>query len=155
MKKFLTLLFITLSVNCFAQQKVTWHTDVEKAVEISVKTEKPLFLFFTGSDWCGWCKRLVSEVFQKEEFKNWAKDNVVLVELDFPKKERNYQKNYKFKIIHFKDNLKFRGYPTGYFVKPSVKNGKVKLDQVLGSQGYVRGGPNGWITGANRILNNK
>ena len=73
MKKFLTLLLITLSVNCFAQQKVTWHTDVEKAVEISVKTEKPLFLFFTGSDWCGWCKRLVSEVFQKKNLKTGLK----------------------------------------------------------------------------------
>ena len=92
MKKFLTLLLVTLSINGFAQQKVTWHTDVEKAVEISVKTEKPLFLFFTGSDWCGWCKRLVSEVFQKEEFKNWAKDNVVLVELDFPKRKKLSEK---------------------------------------------------------------
>ena len=34
MKKFLTLLLVTLSINGFAQQKVTWHTDVEKAVEI-------------------------------------------------------------------------------------------------------------------------
>lgn len=154
MKKFLTLLLVTLSINGFAQQKVTWHTDVEKAVEISVKTEKPLFLFFTGSDWCGWCKRLVSEVFQKEEFKNWAKDNVVLVELDFPKRKKLSEK-LQVQNSTLQRQFGVRGYPTGYFVKPSVKNGKVKLNQVLGSQGYVRGGPNGWITGANRILNNK
>ena len=77
----------------FCTAKSYLHTDVEKAVEISVKTEKLLFfLFFTGSDWCGWCKRLVSEVFQKEEFKNWAKDNVVLVELDFPKRKKLSEK---------------------------------------------------------------
>ena len=43
-------------------------------------------LFFTGSDWCGWCIRLQKEVFFKPEFTKWAAENVVLVELDFPRK---------------------------------------------------------------------
>ena len=33
-------------------------------------------LFFTGSDWCGWCMRLQREVFLTPEFTKWAKDNV-------------------------------------------------------------------------------
>ena len=45
-------------------------------------------LFFTGSDWCGWCIRLQKEVFFKPEFKKWANKNVVLVELDFPKRTK-------------------------------------------------------------------
>jgi thioredoxin-related protein len=74
MKKLLAVLLITLSINGFAQQKeLTWHTDVNKAIKLSIESEKPIFFFFTGSDWCGWCKRLVKEVFVKEEFKNWAK----------------------------------------------------------------------------------
>ena len=90
-------------------------------------------------------KDLSQKYFKKEEFKNWAKDNVVLVELDFPKRKKLSE---KLQVQNSKLQRQFgvRGYPTGYFVKPSVKNGKVKLDQVLGSQGYVRGGPNGWIS---------
>ena len=81
MKKLLTILLIGLSFNGFSQQnELTWHTDVNQAVEFSVKQEKPMLMFFTGSDWCGWCKKLVKEVFVTSEFAKWAKDNVILVE---------------------------------------------------------------------------
>ena len=87
MKKLLTILLITCSISVFGQQKeAKWHTDVNKAINLSLQSEKPLFFFFTGSDWCGWCKRLVREVFDKPEFTKWAAKNVILVELDFPKR---------------------------------------------------------------------
>mgnify|MGYP000058789034 CR=1 FL=1 len=53
--------------------------------KISTETKKPLMLFFTGSDWCGWCIRLQKEVFLTDDFKKWAVDNVILVDVDFPK----------------------------------------------------------------------
>ena len=69
MKNLLSILLVVLSLNSFSQQKAPeWHTNVNKAINISTQTEKPLFLFFTGSDWCGWCKKLVAEVFEKPEF---------------------------------------------------------------------------------------
>ena len=154
MKKILTVLLVALSINGFAQQKeIEWHTDVNKAVNISVQTGKPLFFFFTGSDWCGWCKRLVKEVFIKEEFKTWATKNAILVELDFPKrtpisddlKKQNRELGQMFGV---------RGYPTGWFVTPTIVDGKVNFNK-HGSQGYVAGGPKGWIAGANKILKTK
>src|SRR5690625_2238264 len=63
-----------------------WMVDIEKAHEESVRTGKPIMANFTGSDWCGWCKRLTASVFSKQEFKDWAEDNVVLLELDFPRR---------------------------------------------------------------------
>jgi len=154
MKKILAVLLVALSINGFAQQKeIEWHTDVNKAVNISVQTGKPLFFFFTGSDWCGWCKRLVKEVFIKEEFKTWATKNAILVELDFPKrtpisddlKKQNRELGQMFGV---------RGYPTGWFVTPTIVDGKVNFNK-HGSQGYVAGGPKGWIAGANKILKTK
>ena len=151
MKHLLAVVLIALSLNSFAQQKaLVWHTDVNKAIELSVKTEKPLFMFFTGSDWCGWCKRLVKEVFIKPEFAAWATKNVVLVELDFPKrtpisddlKKQNRELGQMFGV---------RGYPSVWFVTPEVTAGKVNFNK-LGSQGYVKGGPTAWIAGANNIL---
>ena len=85
MKKIAITLFLVLGSLTIQAQDLTWHTDINKAMEISKKSKKPLFLFFTGSDWCGWCIRLQKEVFKTPEFSNWAKKNVVLVELDFPR----------------------------------------------------------------------
>ena len=87
MKKLILLLFTIVSFTSFSQHTGNdWNTDMNKAIQISQTTGKPLMLFFTGSDWCGWCKKLVREVYKTSEFNKWAKKNVVLVEIDFPKK---------------------------------------------------------------------
>ena len=44
-----------------------------------------------------------------------------------------------------------RGYPTIWFVTPEINEGKVNFNK-LGKQGYVRGGPNTWIAGANNFI---
>ena len=80
------LLFGLLSVAAFAQntEELPWLDKVDKAQILSQSTGKPIFAFFTGSDWCGWCKKLQAEVFAKPAFKEWANEKVVLLELDFP-----------------------------------------------------------------------
>ena len=62
-------------------QDLVWNTDIVKATAESKKSKKPILLFFTGSDWCGWCIKLQKEVFTTDTFKKWAKENVVLLEL--------------------------------------------------------------------------
>ena len=43
MKYLVLLLSVVLSLNGFAQQKeLTWHTDVNKAINLSLKNDKPL-----------------------------------------------------------------------------------------------------------------
>ena len=98
MKKILVIAFLTLtSMSMQAQEELTWHTDMSKATDISIKENKPMFLFFTGSDWCGWCIRLQKEVFKTPEFIKWAKESVVLVELKL--KMHNYNNNFKLEVI--------------------------------------------------------
>ena len=62
-----------------------WLVKMEEAYALSKKLNKPIMANFTGSDWCGWCKRLTASVFSQDEFKKWAEKNVVLLELDFPR----------------------------------------------------------------------
>ena len=90
MKKIIVALLFLFTLQISAQE-LTWHNDINKAIDISFKSKKPMLLFFTGSDWCGWCIKLQKEVFQKPEFSEWAK-NVVLVELDFPRKTQLEEK---------------------------------------------------------------
>ena len=154
MKNLLAVLLVALSINGFAQQKeLTWHTDVNKAIKLSVESEKPLLFFFTGSDWCGWCIKLQKAVFLKPEFNTWAKKNVVLVELDFPRRT-------KLSVELQKQNRELanmfgvRGYPTVWFVTPQLEAEKVNFNK-LGSQGATPLDAKAWISGANQILKNK
>ena len=61
-----------------------WHTDYEKATTLAKKTKRPILADFTGRDWCLMCKKLRKEVFETSAFKAWAKERVVLLELDYP-----------------------------------------------------------------------
>src|SRR6187431_2480510 len=94
MKKIILVAFFFIGI-CVSQaqgssdseqaKQLKWYTDVKEAIKVSNKEKKPLLLFFTGSDWCGWCIRLQKEVLRTPEFNKWAKESVVLVELDYPR----------------------------------------------------------------------
>jgi protein disulfide-isomerase len=153
MKKIAITLFLVLGSLTIQAQELTWQTDMNKALEISKKSKKPLFLFFTGSDWCGWCIRLQKEVFKTPEFAKWAKDNVILVELDFPRSTPQ-QPEIKKQNAELQQIFAVQGYPTVWFVRGSKKDGKINLEK-LGSTGYVAGGPTAWLAAADKILANK
>ena len=150
MKKILLALLLigTMSIN--AQENLKWHTDMKEAVAISKSENKPLFLFFTGSDWCGWCIRLQKEVFNTPEFLAWS-EKVVLVDLDFPRAKAQPEE-IKAQNQQLQQVFQVRGYPTVWFAKEGVTaDGKTNLEQ-LGSTGYVAGGPSKWLEGANQII---
>ena len=151
MKKivFAILIFFMISESASAQ-KLNWHTDINEALVEATKEKKALMLFFTGSDWCGWCKKLQSEVFQTSDFENWS-ENVVLVELDFPKRTAQDDQT-KAQNQQLKSMFQVRGYPTVYFVAPvKMEDGRTNLKS-LGSTGYVKGGAKKWLDVANNIV---
>lgn len=142
MKKISTLfLFLMITTFAVAQGEYKagnegWLVDLEEAYEISQKTGKPIMANFTGSDWCGWCKRLTANVFSQPEFQKWAEKNVVLLELDFPRRkeipteirQQNYSLQQAFKV---------RGYPT-VWVFNLEKNADDKFAiEALGKTGYT------------------
>lgn len=153
MKKIFLTAFLVLGSLTIQAQELTWETDINKAMTVSKKSKKPMMLFFTGSDWCGWCIRLQKEVLKTPEFAKWAKDNVVLVELDFPRKTQLSAETQK-QNNELQQALGVRGFPTVWFVNATKKDGKINLEQ-LGSTGYVAGGPTPWLEGAKKILNTK
>lgn len=153
MKKILITLMLVIGSYAVEAQELVWNNNLNKAMEISKKTKKPLLLFFTGSDWCGWCIRLQTEVFKKPEFAAWAKENVVLVEVDFPRRtalsaELTAQNN------ELQQFFAVQGYPTVWFVNASKVDGKTNFDK-LGSTGYLAGGPAAWLDVANGIIKKK
>lgn len=142
MKKIILFLLLVTTLHVSAQE-LTWHTDINKAIEISKKDKKPIILFFTGSDWCGWCIKLQKEVFFTEPFQKWAKQHVILVELDYPRKKQ-LEPALQQQNAQLQQMFQVKGYPTAFIVIPENVEGKVNLKQ-LAKSGYVAGGPEKWI----------
>lgn len=129
----------------------TWETDLNKAIALSYETKKPIMLFFTGSDWCGWCIRLQNEVFRTETFTKWANENVILVELDYPRKKEQPQ-TIKDQNKQLQQMFAVQGYPTCHFVMPTpTDDGRINLASI-GQNGYMAGGPDAWIAKVEEFL---
>lgn len=135
-----------------------WYTDLEEAHLESEKTKKPIFGFFTGSDWCGWCIKLQREVFAKQAFIDWAKEKVILLELDFPKKTAQ-SAELKQQNQNLGQALGVRGYPTVWlFNSNKTDTGGFNLTRI-GKLGYPSGAIKGkeevkFLSEANTLLGN-
>jgi thioredoxin-related protein len=81
---------VALSASVFAAEG--WQTDLDKAIEQAKAEQKSVLIEFTGSDWCAPCIAMRKNVFSKQEFIEAASKKFVLVELDFPKSDKELAK---------------------------------------------------------------
>ena len=116
--------------------KAPWLTNYIDALGKAKEEDRKVFLFFTGSDWCGWCMRLEREILRMPEFTDFAAENLVLVKADFPRRTR-------LPAAEAAQNQRLakeygvRGYPTVV-----VLNSK---GERIGELGYQEGGPEPFI----------
>jgi protein disulfide-isomerase len=119
----------------YTATKEGWIVDLDEAYARSTKEGKPILANFTGSDWCGWCKKLDADVFSKPEFKSWAAENVILLELDFPRRKQLPQKN-QSQNMSMKNALGISGFPTIWvFNMTKDANGQYQVNK-LAKSGY-------------------
>jgi len=118
------------------QESLHWETDYAAALKQAKTENRHVFLFFTGSDWCGWCKRLNKEILSTPEFAQYSKGKLILVELDFPKK-RKLTANLKAQNAKLAAKYKIEGYPTIIVLDSSGAK--------VGELGYQEGGPGPFI----------
>ena len=60
----------TVQSNPTKEKKSEWLINYDEVYNKSIKENKPILANFTGSDWCGWCKKLKKAVFDTETFKS-------------------------------------------------------------------------------------
>ena len=143
--KILRTLVISLSLlaavqNCIAQ--VEWMTDLHAALDKASAEKKIVMMDFTGSDWCPWCIKLKGEVFDKPEFANFARANLICVEVDFPRNKPQSAEQQESNAALAR-NYNVRGYPTVVLVNP--------LGSEVGRSGYRPGGPVPYIAELQKI----
>lgn len=113
-----------------------WTTNAPAALEQAKSEGKLVLMNFTGSDWCIWCKRLDGEVFSTKQFQSYAKENLVLLKLDFP--NRSQQPDWEVKQNQaLAEKYGIEGFPT-ILVLNSEGEEVARL-------GYQRGGPEAWL----------
>ena len=109
------ILMLSLLVGALSFQvsagELEWMTDLSKAQAKAKSENKMVMLDFTGSDWCGWCIKLDKDVFSKKEFQEYARKNLVLVEVDFPRKKKLSSEQAKVNK-ELAEKYKIQGYPT-------------------------------------------
>lgn len=125
-----------------APVKPGWTTSYEEGQQDAKANNKLVLLDFTGSDWCGWCIMLEREVFSKPQFKEYASKNLVLVELDFPKR-KPMPDAIKVQNVKLARRYQVQGFPTII-----VLNGD---GQMVGELGYMEGGPEVFIEALEKL----
>lgn len=67
--------------------ELNWESSYKEALQKAKKENKPLLVYFTGSDWCGPCIKLDKELFHTQEFKDFSDKNLVLYMANFPRNQ--------------------------------------------------------------------
>lgn len=99
-----------------------WQTDYEQALATAKAARKCVLLDFTGSDWCGPCIEMGKVVFSQAAFLNFAKENLVLVEVDYPRRKVLPEKVTKQnELLLHQYRVDESGYPTVILLDPDGK----------------------------------
>ena len=117
---------------------VSWGTNYALALEQAKNEHKHVFLFFTGSDWCGWCKKLEKDVLTTNEFVQYAQAKLVMVELDYPHKKA-LPDELRAQNSELQGKFDVRGFPTVIILDSAGK-------QVSKMVGYQKGGPGPFVS---------
>jgi thiol-disulfide isomerase/thioredoxin len=115
-----------------------WLTNFDEASAIAKETGKHVMIEFHGSDWCPPCIKLNDEVLSTATFKDFAKDKLVLVNADFPRRSP-LPADQRAHNQELAERFGITGFPTVVILDPA---GNV-LDKAVG---YPRGGLDGFIS---------
>ncbi len=123
-----------------------WLDDYEQAQAKAEDSGRPILINFTGSDWCGWCIRLDQEVFDRDAFKTYAQENLVLFVADFPRgfelPEDVARQNQQLAQKH-----EVRGFPAILLTESD--------GTVIAQTGYRRGGAEAYVEHIEELLANR
>ena len=123
-----------------------WTSDFAKAKSAAAGKKLPILALFTEYDWCPVCMELNSEVLATDEFKTYAKDNLVLFMADFPRKTQLSKETAKQNQDLF-GKYKIDGVPTVVLMDAAGKE--------LARTGYLPGGGKAYVAHIKGLLKKK
>lgn len=138
MKPIISLFTVVAALTVFTFPAFAAPLDnYDEALELAKNENKPVLLEFTGSDWCPPCKMMKQQTLSKDEFKTFADQNIVFVELDFPR-SRQLEPGVVKQNAELQEKYSVQGYPTFILVDNAGK----ELGRTVG---FMPGGPDAFI----------
>ena len=122
--------------------KATWLTNFETAQARARSEKKLLLIEFTGSDWCPPCIMLGRQVFSQPEFKDYAAQHLVLLEVDFPRM-KELSPEQRAANAKLAEQFGIYGFPTVIILDSSGRK--------IGELGYMPGGPKPFIAAVEEL----
>jgi len=119
-----------------------WLSDFATAQARARQENKILLIDFTGSDWCPPCIQLHREVFSRPEFAAYAKQHLVVLEVDFPR-HKDLSAEQLAANTKLADRFGIDGFPTIILLSPVGKR--------IGELGYMPGGAENFIAALEKI----
>jgi thioredoxin-related protein len=120
-----------------------WETDYKKAQAEAKTANKLLLVNFTGSDWCGYCILFDREILSQPQFRDYAKKNLVLLEVDFPRRKSQSIETRK-QNQELAEHYQIEGFPTVVVLNSEAK-------PVWRFDGYFPNGPDAFIAQLERL----
>ena len=116
-----------------------WTMDFEAARKVATEKKLPLLLNFTGSDWCGWCKHMDKTVFSQEVWNAYAKQNLMLVWIDFPQDKSLVPEKYVARNKALSTLFGIEGYPAYIILDDDGKNqlGQLGADREITPDAFI------------------
>lgn len=124
-----------------------WLDDWRQATFISTRLKKPLFVLFTQPDTSEPSQKFDAEIFQTEEFKKYAKKNMVLMKVEFPgspAKQKEQAEALKEQNRSLADQYAIRGYPWVIILN--------FMNQRIGESKYMKGGPDYFLKQMDEVI---
>ena len=136
----LSFLLLLATGACVGEQAktTTWFDNYPAAQAMAKKTNRPILVCFTGSDWCPWCVKMEQEIFSQPAFLDYARTNLILFVADFPE-----QKKLPDKIAKQNEDLLAKYNKEGYFPVVLLLDADGKA---LAQTGYQPGGADPFVT---------
>jgi thioredoxin-related protein len=128
--------FLSFAIPALAENE-PWLDDIAAAAAKAKAEKKLIMVDFTGSDWCGWCKRLQAEVFDTELFKKKAPEMFVLMVVDVPRDKTKLTPAVVAQNDKLVKEYRISGYPTILFLDAKGK--------IVAKGGYRAGGPEKYV----------
>lgn len=111
--------------------------DMAAGLKDAKESGRLVYACFSGSDWCGWCKKLEKEVLSKQEFLDGVAADYVLVYIDTPSNKALLSENAKVQNPKLVEKYDIHGFPTALVLDAE--------GQTVARTGYRRGGAAGYV----------
>ena len=103
-----------------------WTTDFDKALATAKADSIPLYVYFTGSSWCIWCKKMDREIHNQDAFRQKTVGKLLFVKIDLPAGTQPSEP-----VRNLLEKYKVNGVPTIVILSPTGDElGRLRYQQM-------------------------